>query len=97
MVKMTGKRRRTAEAFQNLDSLERDALQLGIEVVTTSRRGSNLHVMFNVDGRRVLNYWPSTGTTETFDRVYDKVEHADVLELARRTMLRMVHSAVPTT
>lgn len=53
-------------AFEQLDDIQRQAEQFGIAVdyrVTEAGRFGwrTLHVMFNADGRRLVDYWPSTG------------------------------------
>ena len=58
------RRKNTATALAAMDWTIKEASKLGLDCRhTTDPRGGTLHIMFNHEGRRILDWWPATGTT----------------------------------
>jgi len=77
-----------------LDILRARALEYELDIVVfyprcCTGRVTTLHVGFDYHGERVLNWWPGTGRTWSFDCQKEKVADMDaVLELAQKTLDR---------
>jgi hypothetical protein len=92
------KRERIARFLSREDELRSKALNVDLDVRVTSL-APVIHVMFDFFGERVLDWWPSTGTTYSFDgqtKIADDLDAA--LELAADTLKRhpsaLVHEVV---
>lgn len=85
------------EAQAQLDETRQEAMKSGIDVLvsypTSSSNSCFMHVMFECDGRRILNFWPSCKRARDFAGVTDNsVESMEAaLELAKSAVIRMVH------
>jgi hypothetical protein len=82
------------------DELGQRSMSIGLDVLYShfvSRGRKSVHIMFDFFGERILNWWPGTGTTYSFD---GQKEHADdidaVLALAAETLKRHANTKVYT-
>ena len=85
-----------AECAERLDAIRERAELHGIavdhRVIESGRQGrQTLHIMFDADERRLVDYWPGTGSVRLGGPMGDKATAADLdeaLELARRELRR---------
>lgn len=78
----------------NLDELQSRAAVCDLDVLVFYPRCCTgnvitIHVCFDYRGERVLNWWPGTGKTWSFDCQKNKADDFDsILELAKETLNR---------
>lgn len=84
------------QAEKDLDTIQAEAFRIGIDVRVSypglPGQRKTLHVMFDYDGKRLVDFWPATGRTRIFDQDEDDTgSFQEAFETARDGMIRFVH------
>lgn len=92
------RRKNKAAALAVMDWIIKEAGKLALDVQYTYREhGGTLHIMFNSEGRRVLDWWPATGTTSDFKHFRQVAETPDeAITQARAAVDKMPEAPIGT-